>query len=98
MNKGSNTLGYGCTLPFDTDDPMFAYGVEIGALWADLEANPEAAIRQTIHGRNSEMAIRMAEALERPYEAKFLDDENRYLEVIFHQSERARNEETPGAY
>lgn len=51
---------YGLALAFDSDDPEFARGVEVGRLWEQLK-DPEP-LEQTIHAGNVEMAVRMAEA------------------------------------
>lgn len=47
-------------LAFDTDDPEFVRGVEVGRLWELLDHAGEAEL--TIHGTNAEMAMRIAEA------------------------------------
>lgn len=59
-------------LAFDTDDPEFARGVEVGRLWEQLKTRER--ICETIHASNTEMAIRMCEALEREFHAHSLDD------------------------
>jgi hypothetical protein len=52
-------------LAFDTDEPSFARGFEAGALWADLQADDETEVEAVVHASNTEMAMRMAEALGR---------------------------------
>lgn len=49
-----------CPLAFDTDEPEFARGFEVGFLWGRMVH--ESEIVQTIHAENAEMVIRMAEA------------------------------------
>lgn len=63
---------YSLVLPFDTDDPEFCRGVEAGRLWEQLKFGEE--VHQTIHATNSEMAIRMCEALNRTFSAEVLDE------------------------
>jgi hypothetical protein len=52
--------GYGLILPFDTDNPEFARGVEVGILWQRLETEP--SLSTTIKDTNAEMVMRIAEA------------------------------------
>lgn len=52
-------------LAFDTDDPQFARGVEIGRLWERLRVEVEPVV-EMVHVANAEMILRMAEALQRP--------------------------------
>ena len=51
-------------LPFDTDDPAFALGVEVGVTWATLQQEEDAA-EFMVHTANVEMMLRIAEALGR---------------------------------
>jgi hypothetical protein len=46
--------------PFDSDDPEFVRGFEIGALWERLKAGMPC--EAMIHAANAEMVIRLAEA------------------------------------
>lgn len=55
--------GYGLVLAFDTDDPEFCRGVEIGRLWEALK--DERAFGMTIRASNVEMVMRMAESTRR---------------------------------
>lgn len=50
---------------FDTGDPEFARGVEVGRLWERLRAEPEPVV-EMVHVGNAEMVLRIAEALQRP--------------------------------
>lgn len=68
------TPTYSCVLAFDTNDPMFTYGFELGALWVDLEQNPHEPIEQTLHTRNTEMCMRIAESLDLEHEAEIHDE------------------------
>jgi len=60
-------------LPFDTDDPQFRRGVEIGMLWERLER--EFPVRATVHADCAEMVMRIAEARELPFTAQPLGDD-----------------------
>ncbi len=55
-------------LEFDTDNPEFARGVEIGRLWEQFKQPEEFA--QTIHASNAEMVMRIGEVTGRKYTAK----------------------------
>lgn len=61
-------------LPFDTDEPEFARGFELGRLWATLRTNPAEEIEELVHSNNAEMALRMAEALERDVSSLEVDE------------------------
>lgn len=50
-------------LPFDTDDPEFRRGVEVGMLWQRLQTEP-LPLHATVKGVNAEMVMRIAERLE----------------------------------
>lgn len=65
---------YALALAFDTDEPEFARGVELGRLWETLKAQPDEKITQTIHAANAEMALRVGEALQRAVSAVEHDD------------------------
>ena len=66
-------MSYGLALPFDTDDPTFVRGVEIGRLWEILKHTPEA-FEQTVHVSNAEMMLRLGEATDRTVESEELDE------------------------
>jgi hypothetical protein len=79
--------GYACILPFDSQDERFARGFEAGRLWGLLQADPDAAVVETVNARNAEMVIRMAEAAGRAFEAAELVGD--WLEVRFQPAESA---------
>ncbi len=56
---------HGLALAFDTDDPEFARGVEVGRLWERLRSEPGSVI-EMVHVSNAERGLRVAEALSRP--------------------------------
>jgi hypothetical protein len=64
---------YALVLPFDTDNPEFIRGVEVGRLWENLKAEP-GPYEATVHLSNAEMVIRIAEAQNRTVESEELDD------------------------
>lgn len=64
--------GYQPVLAFDTDDPQFARGVEIGRLWEMLRNHDDEFV-QEIHATNAEMVLRMADATGRSVEAEEMD-------------------------
>jgi hypothetical protein len=54
--------GLSCLLRFDTDDPQFVRGFELGSLWRELRAEEETDVTAYVHGSNAEMVMRAAEA------------------------------------
>ena len=50
---------YSLLLPFDTDDPQFRRGVEIGVLWANLQHSGHA--KETVHWDTAGMVMRIAD-------------------------------------
>jgi hypothetical protein len=59
-------------LPFDSDEPEFRRGVEVGILWQRLEH--EFPVRATVHADCAEMVMRIAEARDLPFAAEQVDD------------------------
>ncbi len=53
--------GYALALAFDTDDPEFCRGVEVGRLWEMLHGTDDP-IEESVQTSNAEMVLRMAEA------------------------------------
>jgi hypothetical protein len=80
------TDGYRAVLPFDVDDPEFVRGVEVGMLWAYLQVFPERRISQTCHATNTEMIIRMSEALNRKVACEIVTDI--WIDVLFQPKEQ----------
>lgn len=66
-------MAYDLVLPFDTDDPEFVRGVEIGRLWENLKSTPEA-FDSVVHLSNAEMVLRIAEAEDRTVQSEELDE------------------------
>ena len=58
-------------LPFDTDEPEFRRGVEVGMLWAHLEHM--GCAEATVHADCAEMIMRIAEAKQLPFLATTID-------------------------
>ena len=52
---------YECALPFDTDNPEFVRGCELGALWQRLRTE-QGEVEQAVHLTNAEMMLRVSEA------------------------------------
>lgn len=74
-------MGHSLVLAFDTDDPEFCRGVEVGRLWEQLNADPHEPVEQTLHASNAEMVLRMAEATDRPVTSTEVGDD--WIEVAF---------------
>jgi hypothetical protein len=70
-NPGDDGATWGCVLPFDTDDPEFARGVEVGMLYAELTCTGE--FEGIVRGSNTEMVMRIAEKRGLPFVADSLD-------------------------
>jgi len=66
-------------LRFDTDDPEFARGFEIGVLWERL--NSLGSCHMSIHASNAEMVTRMASAARREVSIEALEDD--WIHVTF---------------
>lgn len=64
--------GFQPVLPFDTDDPEFVRGVEVGRLWEMLQHH-DGEFVQEFHATNAEMVLRMAEATARDVTAEEMD-------------------------
>jgi hypothetical protein len=65
---------YSLALAFDSDDPEFVRGVEVGRLWEILKSRPDEQVTEVIHLSNAEMALRIGEALDRHVIADPSDD------------------------
>lgn len=78
-NRVEGDGGFDLALPFDTDDPEFVRGVEVGQVWEVLKTGEPFA--RTIHATNAEMVLRMAEAMEREVGSEELG--NGWIEVSF---------------
>jgi hypothetical protein len=63
---------HGLVLAFDTEGAEFAWGFEAGGLWADPRSSDEA-LEAVVHAANSEMVLRMGEALGRAVVGEQLD-------------------------
>lgn len=70
--------GYVLVLAFDTDDPAFARGFEVGKVWAGLG---EGERHFTVHQNSAEMVLRMAEAKGLTVRSTPVDDN--YIDVEY---------------
>ena len=78
--------GYSMILEFDRQKPTFAYGFECGRIWALLNEYPASEIKETMHNKNSEMILRMAEATKRQVIAVPISKD--HVETVFKPSEK----------
>jgi hypothetical protein len=69
-------------LAFDSDEPEFVRGFEVGRLWAQMVAGEPAPVTATIHASNAEMVMRMAEALGYRFTASDLDPKFVSIELV----------------
>lgn len=67
------SFGRALILPFDSDEPTFARGFEAGALWEALRDCDEP-VEATVHSSNTEMVLRMGDALGRVVVGQYFDD------------------------
>ena len=68
---------YELVLSFDSDDPQFARGFEAGKIYAELKLDSFAyqeSLTVTVHHENTEMMMRIAEALNLSFSATELDE------------------------
>jgi hypothetical protein len=74
-------------MAFDTDDPEFARGFEVGRLWQQLHAAPtaESFEGELVHANNAEMLMRLGEATGRSATAVEID--GHWLKVSFGPAE-----------
>lgn len=72
---------YSLILSFDTDEPEFARGVEVGMLHSTLSSTPQLPFSVTIHATNAEMVMRLATAHRLFVKSRELSED--FLEVIF---------------
>lgn len=61
---------FGLVLKFDTDDPEFTRGFELGQLWERVEQ--QGYVDQLLHSENAEMVIRIAESKKLRFSAEDL--------------------------
>lgn len=73
-------MSYDLLMPFDTDDPEFVRGFELGRLW-QLARTFDMPFEETVHGVNAEMVLRIAEATNR--EVRSHDDGDDWMTVCF---------------
>lgn len=74
MSDNEEPQEYGLLLAFDTDEPEFTRGFELGQLWERL--NRDGFLLQPLaHASNAEMFMRMAEAKGFSFSAEPVNDE-----------------------
>lgn len=76
----NGTPDYGLVMAFDTDDPEFVRGFEIGRLYEMTQRCPEP-FEQTVHASNTEMIIRLGEASGRHMSASEIPETDDWLSV-----------------
>lgn len=86
----SGTANYNLTLAFDTDDPEFCRGVEVGTIWVELHhfiilgsKAPGVVMATTAHENNVEMVHRMAKAKGLTARVKHLPESPGWINVMF---------------
>lgn len=73
---------YRLALPFDSDEPEFARGVEVGCVFTELRHTPsDRAASFTVHATNAEMVLRFSETLGRYVSSEEIGDD--WLRVRF---------------
>ena len=75
---------YELSLEFDSDDPEFARGVEVGFMYEGVQMamfTGASRFSRPIHASNAEMAMRIAESFNCEFSAEELDDN--FVQVTF---------------
>jgi hypothetical protein len=74
MTMEDGALNHSLLLAFDSDEPAFARGFELGRIWTLLQSSPDDEVSEHAHASNAEMLLRMAEATGRQLHTVDLDD------------------------
>ena len=69
-----NAHGHASLITFDSDEPEFARGFEVGRLWTLLREYPGKRLEEYAHVANAEMLLRLADATGRTVQSEELDD------------------------
>ena len=93
MSMDGETAEFPPSLRFDSDDPEFCRGFEVASIWAKLQGEPEVAMDFYMHDTNIEMAMRIAESLNREVRSTELNDN--WLMVLFSASGKMLEETEP---
>lgn len=72
---------YGPLIEFDSSDPEFVRGIEIGELIGKLDSLREAPVRDIIRRANEEMLRRVAHAFGRTYTVELFDEGGEFIIV-----------------
>ena len=72
-SSGDEILYYGPLIEFDSNDPDFVRGIEIGHLMGKLDVS-QNKVEQIMRRSNEEMLHRVAHAYGREYTIQFLDE------------------------
>lgn len=59
--------------PFDTDDPEFVRGFEMGMLWERMKR--DQPFDMMVHATNAEMVMRLADAAGRPFSGEEIGED-----------------------
>lgn len=87
-HEGEERDFYGLLLPFDSDDPEFTRGFEVGHVYTVCKLADEP-VTVTMHATNAEMAMRIGEATGRKVHSRELvggsseDPSQDWIEVTF---------------
>lgn len=82
-----DATGYSLLLEFDSDEPAFTRGVEVGRLWTILADADLHEVTETVHASNAEMMLRLAEA--RGFDVQSEDLDETWIVVTFTRRPRA---------
>lgn len=75
-----STTGFVMGHAYDSDDPEFVRGAEVGSLEAKVELLGDVAVREVMRRANMEMVKRIAESAGRAYAVEPIDDT--WMEVV----------------
>lgn len=96
-NEGGD-IAYGLVHAYDSDDPEFVRGAEVGALEAKVQLLGDVAIHDVMRRSNSEMVRRIAQGARRDFSISPIDDT--WMDVTIEPvgAEPTRNGATPAAH
>jgi hypothetical protein len=77
--RGDDVIDMAPDLRFDTDDPEFQRGFEIGVLWERLVT--DGACNMAVSASNAEMVIRVAQAFGCQFSGREIEDDQISVEL-----------------
>lgn len=82
----SEAFGFVLGHAYDTDDPEFVRGAEVGSLEAKVELLGHVTVREVMRRSNTEIARRIAEGTGRVYAIHPIDET--WMEIVIEPAQR----------